>query len=89
MNAIQLEFNLNNENETDIRISQIQNQVDNMNQSMDKVRKKLFAQMNELKKICADLKCENEDLKKLLGELKNEKTIWSYNQGECLFQVSS
>jgi hypothetical protein len=87
MNAIQLEFNIKNENEVDFRISFMQKQIDEMNESMGKVRRKLFSEMGEIKKSYSDLHKENEEMKKILQKLRNQKTEWIYSKDEYLFQV--
>ena len=88
MSTIQLEFNLDNLNDSDLRFFQMQQQIDVIHQSSGKVRRKLFTEMGELKKICLDLQFENESLKKSLRELKDQKMKWSYYQANCLFQPS-
>ena len=71
MNAIQLEFPLQ-ENElekTEIDpFSSMQAKINEAIESMGKVRKKLFAKMTEIEKMCLELKDENTLLKSLLGE---------------------
>lgn len=86
MNAIQLEFNLKNESESDYRISLIQQQIDQMNESMGKVRRKIFSELSEVKKLCQSLQEENESFKNALKELRNEKTEWDYDKNDLLFK---
>lgn len=90
MNAIQLEFNLENRSEEEMHLYMMQKQIDEMCQSMNKVRKKLFAEVGEMKKLCDRLQKENMDLKDALKELKNEpqKTNWIYGQNGRFFDVS-
>jgi hypothetical protein len=83
MQAVQLEFNLKDENEPDIRIAILQKQIDAMNESLGKVRRRLFSEMDEIRTLCFRLHAENEDLKTLLKE--NKKTEWLYLQDDCLF----
>lgn len=87
MNAIQLEFNVTDETESEIKIAIMQKQLDAMHESMGKVRRKLFSQMGELQKLYLELKTDNEILREVLRELKNEKTEWIYTQGGNLFDV--
>lgn len=87
MTSIQLELNIENESPEETRLSQMQKQIDEMSESIGKVRRKLFSEMGELKKLCAELQNENKQLKILLKELKNERTEWSYGQEGCLFDV--
>jgi septation ring formation regulator EzrA len=87
MNAVQLKFNINNESNEDFRFSSMQKQIDDMNESMGKIRRKLFSQMGDLKKICEVLRKENEKLKNVIKEMKNEKFEWTYEKDYCLFDV--
>lgn len=84
---MQLEFNLENKSESDVKLDQMQKQIDTAVESMGKVRRKLFSEMGELKKIMAELKVENETLKTQVRELKNEKIEWQYQKTDCLFDV--
>ncbi len=85
MGPIQLELNVLGEKDSAFFV--MQKQLESMNESLGKVRRKLFSEMSELKKICHKLECENVDLKNQLKELKNEKTDWSYKEGDCLFSM--
>lgn len=87
MNAIQLEFNLENESETDVKHSIMQKQLDEMHESMGKVRRKLFSEMGEMKKLYICLKNENDELKRKLKDIRNEKTEWIYTKENYLFDV--
>ena len=85
--AIQLELNIENKTPEEIRLSLMQKQIDQMGESMGKVRRKLFAEMGEMKKLYLEVQRENEELKSLLRSLKNEKTEWIYSQNGFLFDV--
>lgn len=87
MNSMQLEFNFDEENEIYFKMCQMQKQINEINESTGKVRKKLFSEIGELKKICQILQIENEILKNSLREFKNEKTNWIYGKGNNLFDV--
>lgn len=87
MNCVQLEFNIEDKNPEEIKLSLMQKQIDQLSESMGKVRRKLFSEMGEMKKLYAELQKENEQLKIMLKELKNEKTEWNYGQDDCLFNV--
>ncbi len=87
MTAIQLEFNLENETETDFRLSFMQRQIDEMNNSMGKVRRKIFSEVGELKKMCITLQAENSALKSSLMEITNQKEKWVYNRSNLLFDI--
>lgn len=85
MNAIQLEFNLDDSDEYDIRLSCMQKQLDAMNESMGKVRRKIFAEIGELKKLIHCLQQENELLKNRLME--SPKIDWDYSKNHELFSI--
>lgn len=85
MNYIQLELNIENNSSEQIELSLMQKQIDKMEDSMGKVRRRLFSELGEMKKICVNLKKENEELKSILKELKNEKTEWTYEKEGWLF----
>ena len=87
MNAIQLDFNLKDENDVDVKLDLMQKQISLMDESMGKVRRSLFAKMGDLQKLYVELKLENEHLKKELNGIKNEKTEWLYSQSDSLFKV--
>jgi len=86
MTAIQLEFNIGNNTESELKFMEMQKKIDAMHESMNKVRKKLFAKIGEVEKICFRLQEENMHLKTILGQ-KNE-TIYTYEKEGCLFDVS-
>lgn len=88
MSAIQLELNIHAESQEDFKLSCMQKQIDEICVSMGKVRRKLFAEMGEVKKLCHSLERENKELKSLLEDLKNEKVKWVYAQEGYLFNVS-
>jgi hypothetical protein len=85
---IQLEFNLENKSPQDFRFEFLEKQLDKMNESMSKVRKRLFAEVGQLKKLHEDLYKENEHLKSILREMRNEKIEWIYKKEDCLFDVA-
>lgn len=89
MNSIQLEFNLSNESDSEIRMGYIEKHLAEIQISMEKVRKRLFAEVGELKKICSSLQNENQELKKTIQGMKVEEaqTEWVYLQGDRLFDV--
>ena len=63
MKNIQLEFNLDEKDPQNLELYVIQKQIDSMNESMGKMRRKLFAEMGELKKTIAILQKENAFLR--------------------------
>lgn len=84
---VQLEFNFDNKAPDEIRLSVMQTQLNQMNDSMGKVRRKLFADLGEMKKVCSALQQENHELKAMLRELKFGKDQWSYKQNGKLFEL--
>lgn len=87
MEDIQLEFNLQDIPYDDHRIDQMQKQVDGACVMMNNVRKKLFAELGEVKKQVAALKKENEELRDKLKSFTNEKTEWIYDSEDRLFEI--
>ncbi len=85
MTSIQLELNIENESPKQTRLSQMQKQIDEMSESIGKVRRKLFSEMGELKKLCAELQNENKQLKILLKELKNERLRFKFNSNVAIY----
>ena len=80
--AIQLEFNIADESEIEIKLGYMQKKLDEMADSMGKVRRKLFSEMTEIKK-------ENIRLKQIVEGMQSEKITWQYGQGNCLFDATS
>jgi regulator of replication initiation timing len=87
MTNIQLEFNINNVSDNEMKLSIMQKQIDQMSESTGKVRRKLFSEIGEMKKLYNELKMENQELKMKLREINNEKTEWVYATGDYLFDV--
>ena len=84
---IQLEINLENKSQEELRFSDFQRQIDMMNESFGKVRRRLFCELGEMKTMYIEIQKENEYLKTTVKGLRNEKTEWIYAQGDCLFDV--
>lgn len=87
MIEIQLELNIENKDPKDFQLDCMQKQIDLMNESMGKVRKKLFSEISEMKKLYLNLHKENEELKTIIRKINHEKTEWVYTQGDYLFDV--
>lgn len=64
---MQLYLNLDNVSEQEHHLAMMQRQIDELVESMGKVRRKMFAELGEVKRICADLKEENAHLRQALG----------------------
>lgn len=85
MELIQLEFDLDNTENQEIFV--IQKQIDQLNESLGKARRKLFAEMGELKKLYHQVLEENQELKNLVEDLKKQKPTWEYFQNDDLFKI--
>lgn len=85
----QLTFNIENS----ASALSLEEKISEACESMDKVRKKIFAEMAALKKEMQALKIENETLKSKMENLKNDssqltsKSQWGYGQDSCLFTM--
>lgn len=86
MADFQLELNIEDRSPDELKIYIMQQQIDLLNESMGKVRRKLFAELGVLKKMHFDLQIENENLKKEFSSFKNEKTEWIYCQDGYLLR---
>lgn len=84
---IQLELNLDDKAPIDVCIDMMQRQINAMNESMGKVRRRLFAEMGELKKMITMLQQENDMLKNRLNSVENKRTEWIYSQDNELFKI--
>lgn len=85
--TVQLEFNMEDKSSEELQLSMMQKQIDQISISMDKVRRKLFAEIGEMKRLYAELQKENQELKNILSEANHGKTQWTYGQDDCLFDV--
>ena len=83
---IQLELNFQDKSFEEMTLISMQNQMDAMQESMHKVRKKLFGELGEVKKLYASLFAENETLKIKINSLSNENTEWFYKTEDALFE---
>ena len=86
MEATQLELNLQDLSPAELKMHQMQAQIDAACDSMGKVRRKLFAEWGEAKKEIAALRTENAELRQKLV-LQLPKTEWIYGHGEHLFAL--
>jgi hypothetical protein len=85
--GIQLEFNFYGESAENRRFAQMEEQIREIKESTDKVRRKLFSDMSELKKALFYLKCENHELKQKINNILGEKAEWNYLCNENLFEL--
>ena len=87
MSDLQLEFNIDKKSPEEFQIYLMQKQIDQMSDSLGKVRRRLFSEMGEMKKLYGELHKENLELKTIVKELTHEKTEWTYGQNGYLFDV--
>ena len=88
MNPIQLEFDLNNDAGKNPELISLRQEMEAMKESVGKVRRKMFAELGEMKKSYFAVYVELEKAKDDLRKLKNERTDWIYKEGEYLFQIN-
>ena len=82
---IQMELNLQEKSLDEMNLFSMQKQIELMHESMHKVRKKLFGELSELKKLYAQIKEENDALKSKINPPK--QTEWNYQKEGVLFDV--
>lgn len=80
--SVQLEFNFHEKSEEDQALDLLQNQIDSLNESVGKVRRKLFAELGDLKKEVLALKEENERLSSHLRALGQGNLDWMQKEPE-------
>lgn len=83
----QLELNFDEKSDEEMSLFLMQKQIDEMSESMGKVRRRLFSELSEVKKLLSEIKRENESLREMLREKANENTEWTYGQQDYLFDV--
>lgn len=81
---IQLEFNFSNLSKDEVRLLEMQKMIDEFCDSMGKVRRKLFAELGDVKKQLVAVQEENRLLKETIRRTNGEKTVWLYRQNEHL-----
>jgi len=86
--SIQMEFSTQNGTELEQKLALLNKRLDDMHESLHKQRKKLFAEMCYLKKLCGSLEIENRELQAKIREVADEKIEWEYGRGDCLFDVA-
>ena len=87
--GIQLDLNLEDKNSQEIKFELLQKQIDQMNESMGKVRRKLFANMTELRKENHELRQKLELMESIQRNLTNTKTEWVYHENGLLFDIKA
>lgn len=87
MKELQLEFNLDNKTPYEVKISQLENQVYEISTSLGKVRRRLFSELGQMKKLYLELQKENQELKNILQDREHEPTQWRYAENDYLFDI--
>ncbi len=83
-----VEVGIENKVSEETPFSIMQKQFDELTDSMGKVRRKLFGELAEMKKVFVTIQKENEDLKSMLKEIEDGKIRWSDRQECSVFDVS-
>lgn len=83
----QLELNIEDKTPAEMQLHLMQKQIAEMNESMGKVRRRLFFELGSMKKDFADLAAENNKLRLQLNQMRNSSDEWVYGQEECLFKI--
>ena len=83
---MQLELNLENRSPLEMQVAIMQKQIDLLSESTAKTRKRLFAEIGDLKKTCQKLEQENQSLRIEIEISKSEKCEWRYLEGGSLFE---
>ncbi len=90
---LQLEMNLDNLSNSDLKFVDMQKEISTMSESLHKVRKKLFAEIGELKKTLTAVQLSNAEILTQLQEaneklgLRNE-IKFDYEKKDCLFSIA-
>ena len=83
----QLEFSISNETELELRLKEMEKHLEEMHQTVDKVRKRLFSEIGNLKYLLEEMRLENFSLKETIRRMTDEKTPWVYKQKDNLFDL--
>lgn len=83
----QLELNIEDKTSQEMQLWLMQRQLDEMADSMGKVRRRLFFELGSMKKDFADLALENNKLRLQLNQMRNSPDEWIYGQEEYLFKI--
>lgn len=91
---MQLQFKLDNKSELDLKFESMQQMIDAMKASQDKVRKGLFARHGELSKSMLEALTRIDELETEVRRLKRhvqdtETTEWLYKTNGCLFALAA
>lgn len=84
---MQLEFMLKDQSPVESKFEFVEKQVNEIRLSSERVRKSMYAQLNELKKLCYLQKAEIEKLKHEYEKYGFQKREWVYGQEDDLFTL--
>ncbi len=87
MNAIQLEFNIDDMPEEDFRLKNLEKHINDTIDMLKRTDRRLFAEMSTMKKTISELTIQNQNLKHQINGLTNAKKEWIYAQGDNLFDI--
>ncbi len=90
---LQLEMNLDNLSNNDLKFVEMEKQINTMSESLHKVRKKLFAEIGELKKTLTSVQLSNVEILQQLHEANEKLGVrndvkFSYEKKDCLFSIA-
>jgi len=80
---VQLKLNLDNLDKTDLRIREMEERFNALSDSMGKVRRRMFQELGEVKKMVAFLQAENSELKAAI----RQKLEYEYLKDDYLVRV--
>lgn len=83
----QMTFPMYNPNCMTSQLQAMQFQINEMNESMQKVRKGIFARVGELRKEAIEVRKEIQELKALLAQ-EQKRDRWHYKTEENLFELA-
>lgn len=84
---MQTEFNFESKSQLELDFDLMNKKIDEIKESTAKVRRKLFAEVGELKKQNLELQRENANMMRMIRDLHHEKTEWEYLQNGKLFEL--
>ncbi len=89
---MQLELEFDKKNELDLKFELVNQRIDNMKLSSDKVRKGVFARTGEFSKVLVDLLSRVEELEEEVARLKrnvsDRQIEWKYATDGNLFSLA-
>lgn len=86
---VQLEINLEDKTTDEMKIYLMQKKIDEVCESMGKVRRKIFADLGEMKRLCVETQQENRELRETLKKLTGQREEWVYLQDGWLFDLKA